>query len=72
MCTGGGWGNTCSNVFIGSATGDYSKTWQMLPAPYFGSIGSAGPDKDALCRLFDSAYSGCTGSGLSILTYPGN
>ncbi|EAA35535.1 hypothetical protein GE21DRAFT_1851 [Neurospora crassa] len=65
VCTGSNWQNTCEVLSLG-ITG----TCTRLPSTYDGHIGSAGPDQGAICRLF--ANGDCTGSGLAILTYPGD
>ncbi|KAL8403947.1 hypothetical protein RB594_008996 [Gaeumannomyces avenae] len=66
LCTGSGWGNTCGNFFVGTGG------CKPIPEPWRGSVGSAGPDRGALCRLFDASHGDCTGSGLAILESPGN
>ncbi|CCC07980.1 hypothetical protein SMACR_01545 [Sordaria macrospora] len=64
VCTGSNWQNTCEVLTLGT-----SGTCTPLPSAYNGHIGSAGPDAGAICRLF--ANGDCTGSGLAILTNPG-
>ncbi|KAK3955693.1 hypothetical protein QBC32DRAFT_229345 [Pseudoneurospora amorphoporcata] len=64
VCTGSNWQNTCEVLSLGT-----SGTCTKLPSAYDGHIGSASPDTGAICRLF--ANGDCTGSGLAILTYPG-
>ncbi|KAM7184916.1 hypothetical protein V8F20_012008 [Naviculisporaceae sp. PSN 640] len=69
VCGANGWGLPCNVLNVGL------NNCMELPEPYYSSIGSAGPDPGALCRLFDGSASGtnkCTGSGVAILQNPGN
>ncbi|KAK0726222.1 hypothetical protein B0T21DRAFT_413563 [Apiosordaria backusii] len=66
-CTGPSWQGTCDLHVLG-VTG----ACQPIPDPWKYNIGSIGPDRGAICRLFDDAHSDCTGSGLAIVQYPGN
>ncbi|RPA84906.1 hypothetical protein BJ508DRAFT_359296 [Ascobolus immersus RN42] len=63
------------NVFVCSGP-KYTNSCQILPVgtsgncvklPY-NSLGSAGPDKGTICRIYESQ---CTGNFLAIAVYPG-
>ncbi|ORY59536.1 uncharacterized protein BCR38DRAFT_398690 [Pseudomassariella vexata] len=71
ICTDINFQGTCLDIFGGLGS-NWTANCQELPDAFIHSIGSAVPDHGALCRLYDSAHSGCTGSGLSILEYPGD
>ncbi|KAK0671686.1 hypothetical protein QBC41DRAFT_335011 [Cercophora samala] len=67
VCTAPSWGGTCDVVSVG-ITG----ACQPIPSTWRYNVGSIGPDRGAICRLYDDAHPTCTGSGLAILSYPGN
>ncbi|KAK0745554.1 hypothetical protein B0T18DRAFT_324535, partial [Schizothecium vesticola] len=68
-CTGTKWSNTCEVLQVG-----IDGVCHQLPEPYFESIGSAGPDRGAICRVFDGTAlpSPCKGTGISMLAYLGD
>ncbi|KAL2261806.1 hypothetical protein VTK26DRAFT_3280 [Humicola hyalothermophila] len=67
ICRAPGWESECRNVWVG-----VNGECQPIPSPWQYNAASVGPDPGAICRLFDEAHSDCTGSGLAILSFPGN
>ncbi|KAK4184601.1 hypothetical protein QBC35DRAFT_517456 [Podospora australis] len=66
VCTGPNFTGNCEVLSLGT-----SGNCVPIPAPYAFNVGSFGPDRGAICRLFDTDHADCTGSGLAILWYPG-
>ncbi|KAK1826451.1 hypothetical protein QBC39DRAFT_293171 [Podospora conica] len=66
LCTGPDFTGTC-DVF--SAGIGVPGTCWSIPEPYRGNVGSAGPDRGAICRVFDNDK--CQGSGYFRGWFPG-
>ncbi|KAK4197679.1 hypothetical protein QBC40DRAFT_285026 [Triangularia verruculosa] len=68
-CTGENYTGECETHYLGiEIPGDCLP----IPEPFKFNVGSIKPDRGAICRLFDTEHPDCTGSGLSILYYPGD
>ncbi|KAK0704566.1 hypothetical protein B0H67DRAFT_498211 [Lasiosphaeris hirsuta] len=67
ICGGANWAAPCDVLHLGT-----SGTCYTLPNTWWQNVGSIGPDRGAICRLFDDTTNPCTGSGLAILSYPGD
>ncbi|KAK4176271.1 hypothetical protein QBC36DRAFT_214391 [Triangularia setosa] len=68
-CTGENFTGECQTHSLGiEIPGDC----RPIPDPFKFNVGSIKPDRGAICRLFATDRSDCTGSGLAILYYPGN
>ncbi|KAI0125994.1 hypothetical protein BJ170DRAFT_457055 [Xylariales sp. AK1849] len=70
ICTGTDFNEPCENMFV-SGSGSFQKNCKQLPQQYIEKMGSYRPDHQTLCRLFDSAHSECTGTGVARDWYPG-
>ncbi|CAP73268.1 uncharacterized protein PODANS_2_6660 [Podospora anserina S mat+] len=68
VCTGENYMGECQTVQFNI---EYPGECLPIPEPFKNNVGSFKPDRGAICRLFAADRPDCTGSGLSILYYPG-
>ncbi|KAK0667033.1 hypothetical protein QBC41DRAFT_324728 [Cercophora samala] len=69
VCTGEEYTGECQTVQFNI---EYPGECLPIPEPFQFNIGSFKPDRGAICRLFAADRPQCSGTGLTILYYPGD